>query len=85
MTRSGGAGSAAAEFLDAEGLSQPRLHIGLPDIYIGHGSREDCLRDAALDTASIVRRIDRWWQDLPAQLKTARSAPRMAAVGRTPG
>ena len=73
------------EFLDAEGLSQPRLQIGISDIYIGHGSREQCLQDAGLDTPSVVRRIEQWWQALPAQLKTARPAPRMAAVGRTPG
>jgi 1-deoxy-D-xylulose-5-phosphate synthase len=81
----GGAGSGACEFLDAVGLAQPRLHIGIPDVYVGHGSREDCLREAALDSDAVVHRIEQWWQSLPAQLKTARSAPRMAAVGRTPG
>jgi len=81
----GGAGSGVAEFLDAAGLSQPRLHIGIPDLYIGHGSRAECLRDAGLDDASIVRRIDEWWQMLPAQLKTTRAAPRMVAMGRLPG
>ena len=81
----GGAGSGACEYLDAAGLAQPRLHIGIPDAWIGHGTREDCLRDAALDVPTVVRRIETWWQALPAQLKTARAAPRMAAVGRTPG
>jgi 1-deoxy-D-xylulose-5-phosphate synthase len=82
---SGGAGSGVGEFLDAEGLSQPRLQIGIADVYIGHGSREECLQDAGLDSPSVVRRIDQWWQALPAQLKTARPAPKMASVGRTPG
>ena len=81
----GGAGSGVLEYLDAQGLSQPRLQMGIADVYIGHGTREECLQDAGLDVASVVRRIELWWQALPAQLKTVRPAPRMVAVGRTPG
>jgi len=81
----GGAGSGVLEFLDAQGLSQPRLQLGIADVYIAHGTREECLQDAGLDAASVVRRIELWWQALPAQLKTVRPAPRMVAVGRTPG
>lgn len=61
----GGAGSAVAEFLDGQGLLQPRLHIGIPDFYLGHGSREECLRDAGLDNTSILQRISQWWQAQP--------------------
>ena len=43
MSVAGGAGSGVAEYLDAEGSRLPRLHIGLPDGFIEHGSREDCL------------------------------------------
>ena len=79
----GGAGSAVAEFLDGQGLLQPRLHIGIPDFYLGHGSREECLRDAGLDTASILQRISQWWQAQPSQLKTGAAAPTMTDSGRS--
>ncbi len=79
----GGAGAAVAEFLDGEGLLQPRLQIGIPDFYIGHGSREECLRDAGLDSASILQRISQWWQAQPSQLKSGVAAPTMSNLGRT--
>ncbi len=44
----GGAGSAVAEALDAAGIAIPRLAIGIPDRFIEHGSREDCLGMAGL-------------------------------------
>jgi 1-deoxy-D-xylulose-5-phosphate synthase len=40
------------------------LHIGIPDLFIEHGSREECLAMAGLDSASIRRRIGQWWQGL---------------------
>ncbi len=73
----GGAGSAVLELLDAEGLSQPRLQIGMPDRYIEHGSREECLREAGLDDQTISGRIERWWNELQGGLNSARGAPRM--------
>ncbi len=45
---------------DAAGLSTPRLHVGIPDRFIEHGSREDCLREAGLDVAGIAATIERW-------------------------
>jgi 1-deoxy-D-xylulose-5-phosphate synthase len=74
----GGAGSAVCECLDAHGLTQPRLQIGIPDRFIGHGSREDSLVEAGLDTATVCTRIEQWWQASGLQLKSARTAPRMA-------
>jgi 1-deoxy-D-xylulose-5-phosphate synthase len=74
----GGAGSAVAEFLDASDLAGPRLHVGLADQFIEHGSREQCLRDAGLDTASVLATIDNWWQPQARALNTARAATRMA-------
>ena len=56
----------------------PRLHIGIPDRFIEHGSREDCLAAAGLDFASIALTIERWRADVPA-LKLQRAAPRLAA------
>jgi 1-deoxy-D-xylulose-5-phosphate synthase len=55
-----------SEVLDAAGICRPRLAIGIADQYIEHGTREDCLVAAGLDTASVVARINQWWQSLPA-------------------
>jgi 1-deoxy-D-xylulose-5-phosphate synthase len=57
----GGAGSVVAECLDAAGVLIPRLAIGIPDSFIEHGSRQDCLIAAGLDTATVVERIAGWW------------------------
>ena len=78
----GGAGSGVAEFLDASGLTQPRLHIGLPDKFLGHGTREECLAEAGLDTASVRSTIERWWRPLLAGLNSARGGAKLAAGGR---
>jgi 1-deoxy-D-xylulose-5-phosphate synthase len=58
----GGAGSAVGEVLAAAGLQTALLHIGIPDRFIEHGSREDCLAMAGLDTPSIRARIGEWWR-----------------------
>ena len=60
----GGAGSAVSEALEAAQILLPRLSLGIPDRFIEHGSREDCLEAAGLDTATIVARITRWWEAL---------------------
>src|SRR5580658_2146906 len=57
----GGAGSAVAEILTAEGLQVPLLHLGIPDRFIEHGSREGCLVAAGLDAASLAAGVERWW------------------------
>jgi 1-deoxy-D-xylulose-5-phosphate synthase len=57
-----------SELLAEAGVQLPVLQIGIPDEFIEHGTREDCLAMAGLDTASIRRRIAQWWQGLqPAQ------------------
>jgi 1-deoxy-D-xylulose-5-phosphate synthase len=58
----GGAGSAIAECLAAHGCSLPTLHLGIPDQFIEHGSRADCLTAAGLDVSSIETAVKRWWQ-----------------------
>jgi 1-deoxy-D-xylulose-5-phosphate synthase len=64
----GGAGSAVIEALAAAEIATPVLQIGIPDRFVEHGSREDCLRAAELDTASMQAAIERWWQrHAPAQ------------------
>ncbi|MGN6451537.1 MAG: 1-deoxy-D-xylulose-5-phosphate synthase [Steroidobacteraceae bacterium] len=57
----GGAGSAVAELLAAEGASLPLLQLGIPDRFIAHGSREGCLAAAGLDAAGLKASIERWW------------------------
>jgi 1-deoxy-D-xylulose-5-phosphate synthase len=57
----GGAGSAIGELLAAEGVAMPLLHIGIPDRFVEHGSREDCLAAAGLDFASVAGAVERWW------------------------
>ena len=58
----GGAGSAVAETLAEAGITLPLHLIGIPDRFIEHGSREDCLALAGLDAAGLAKQIDGWWQ-----------------------
>jgi len=53
----GGAGSAVAEVLAREGLAVELLHLGLPDRFQDHGSREELLSEAGLDSAGILAAI----------------------------
>jgi 1-deoxy-D-xylulose-5-phosphate synthase len=53
----GGAGSAVAECLSAHGVTLPIQHIGLPDAYLEHGSREQVLSMAGLDLPGIRHAI----------------------------
>jgi 1-deoxy-D-xylulose-5-phosphate synthase len=57
----GGAGSAFGELLASQDIQVSLLHIGIPDRFIEHGSREDCLALAGLDAASLNTTIERWW------------------------
>jgi len=58
----GGAGSAIAECLSASGPTVPILHLGIPDRFIEHGSRNECLEMAGLDVASVEAAIALWWK-----------------------
>jgi 1-deoxy-D-xylulose-5-phosphate synthase len=60
----GGAGSAVAEVLANENFSTPLHLIGIPDRFIEHGSREDCLMAAQLDRASLATNIESWWSTI---------------------
>ena len=57
----GGAGAGVGELLAAQGLQLPLLHIGIPDRFIEHGSRETCLAAAGLDLAGLAASVDSWW------------------------
>jgi 1-deoxy-D-xylulose-5-phosphate synthase len=60
-TVAGGAGSAVAELLSEHGVNLSLLHLGIPDRFIEHGSRQDCLQAAGLDIQSITTTIKQWW------------------------
>ncbi|GLQ95775.1 1-deoxy-D-xylulose-5-phosphate synthase [Dyella mobilis] len=53
----GGAGAGVAECLMARGVSLPVLHLGLPDAYLEHGTREEVLSEAGLDLPGIRKAI----------------------------
>jgi 1-deoxy-D-xylulose-5-phosphate synthase len=71
----GGAGSAVSECLAAHGLQRAVHHIGIPDRFIEHGSREDCLAMAGLDAAGIARQVERLWPAQPAIRAAAGGRP----------
>jgi 1-deoxy-D-xylulose-5-phosphate synthase len=64
----GGAGSGVCEALSAMNLNTSILTIGIPDLYIEHGARDDCLETAGLSQANVLRQI----------------RARMAAMGLSP-
>ena len=70
----GGAGSGVAELLAAEDATMPILHLGLPDEFQHHASREQLLAEAGLDAAGIRASVLGRWPQL------AEPQPRSAAV-----
>ena len=67
----GGAGSGVAELLNAEGITLPVLHLGLPDEFQHHASREDLLAEAGIDVAGIRGSVLKRWPLLAVVPKTA--------------
>ena len=61
----GGAGSAVIELLANCGHVLPTLTLGIPDRFVEHGSREDCLAAAELDLASLESAVRRFWEHVP--------------------
>jgi 1-deoxy-D-xylulose-5-phosphate synthase len=61
----GGAGSAVIELLANCGNLLPTLSLGIPDRFIEHGSREDCLAAAELDLGSLESAVRRFWEQVP--------------------
>jgi 1-deoxy-D-xylulose-5-phosphate synthase len=57
----GGAGSGVSEVLAVAGLQLPMLHIGIPDRFIEHGTRDTCLGRAGLDLAGLSAQVEAWW------------------------
>jgi 1-deoxy-D-xylulose-5-phosphate synthase len=62
----GGAGAAVSEFLARERLLLPVLHLGLPDVFLDHASREELLAECGLDAAGIRQSILERWPEGPA-------------------
>jgi 1-deoxy-D-xylulose-5-phosphate synthase len=69
----GGAGSAVAEALAADGVAIAVLMLGLPDQFVEHGDSQQLLADCGLDGAGIARAIREHIE------KTAGRRPGMAA------
>ena len=53
----GGAGSAVSEYMATAGLTIPVIHLGLPDQFIDHATRDAQLAAAGLDERGILRAI----------------------------
>ncbi|WP_240097035.1 1-deoxy-D-xylulose-5-phosphate synthase [Thermomonas flagellata] len=70
----GGAGSGVGELLAAEGLALPILHLGLPDAFQPHASREQLLAEAGLDAAGIRAALLARWPALAVPPAAAASA-----------
>lgn len=71
----GGAGSGVGELLNAESVLRPILHLGLPDSYQHHASREDLLAEAGIDAAGIRAAVLKRWPQLAA------GTPPLSAAG----
>jgi 1-deoxy-D-xylulose-5-phosphate synthase len=67
----GGAGSAVAELLAAHGLATSILHLGLPDQFIEHMTREQLLHEVGLDVAGIKAAILKRWPQQPVSVRSA--------------
>ncbi|MGH8337541.1 MAG: hypothetical protein ACRETL_12110, partial [Gammaproteobacteria bacterium] len=51
----------------------PMLHLGIPDRFIEHGSRDSCLAAAGLDLPGLTAGVERWW--------ASQNQERMRSVG----
>jgi 1-deoxy-D-xylulose-5-phosphate synthase len=60
----GGAGSGVAELLAAENIALPVLHLGLPDAFQHHASREQLLAEAGIDASGIRASVLARWPEL---------------------
>jgi 1-deoxy-D-xylulose-5-phosphate synthase len=63
----GGAGSGVAELLAAENVALPLLHLGLPDAFQHHASREQLLAEAGIDATGIRAAVLARWPELQAK------------------
>lgn len=54
----GGAGSGVNEFILSKGIAIKVLNIGLPDVFIKHGTQDEIHQELGLDSAGIVNQIN---------------------------
>jgi 1-deoxy-D-xylulose-5-phosphate synthase len=77
----GGAGSGIGELLAANGLQLPLLHIGIPDRFIEHGSRDTCLKAAGLDLEGLSASVETWWaQQNPDRIRSVSGIAKATAL-----
>ena len=67
----GGAGSAVNEVLAHHQSSVKILNLGLPDYFQEHGSREELLTEAGLDTAVVIAKIEQIYPQRDCAVKSA--------------
>ena len=70
----GGAGSGVAEVLNAENVLLPILHLGLPDAFQHHASREQLLSEAGIDADGIRNSVLGRWPQLAVAQPTRTAA-----------
>ncbi|MFD2164711.1 1-deoxy-D-xylulose-5-phosphate synthase [Thalassotalea euphylliae] len=56
----GGAGSAVNEYILSQGLQAKVLNIGLPDVFIKHGTQQEIHQELGLDCEGIVEKINQF-------------------------
>ncbi len=57
---SGGAGSAVSEYLQSKKASNHILNIGLPDVFIKHGTQQEIHAELGLDSEGIANKISQF-------------------------
>jgi 1-deoxy-D-xylulose-5-phosphate synthase len=70
----GGAGSAVAESLAAQGIVVPLMHLGLPDRFIDHGDQHQLLALVGLDKDGILAAIRARLAELAPPASSVRAA-----------
>ncbi|WP_077339272.1 1-deoxy-D-xylulose-5-phosphate synthase [Pseudocolwellia agarivorans] len=56
----GGAGSGVNEFILSKGIAIKVLNIGLPDVFIKHGTQEEIHKELGLDSEGILSKINKF-------------------------
>ena len=62
MNISGGAGSAINELLQQQNIHIPIINLGIPDRFIEHGTREECLSECGLNAEGIMGAVETFMQ-----------------------
>jgi 1-deoxy-D-xylulose-5-phosphate synthase len=56
----GGFGSAVMEFFSEEGITIPVKRLGIPDVFLPHGSQYNLRKSIGIDKEGIKRFIQKW-------------------------